>query len=66
MDHLNVGTAIFSVFGLVIPLLSLTMYALGIFFLITAVRFMKRKQEQDQVLLQKLDRLIQMNSHKEN
>lgn len=66
MDHTNAGFAIFSVFGMIIPLLSLALYGVGIYFLITAVKFMKKKQEQDQVLLQKLDRLIELNSQKEN
>ncbi|RXT09092.1 hypothetical protein [Ammoniphilus sp. CFH 90114] len=63
MGHLNTG--LFSVFALGIPLLTIVLYAFAIYFLISAIRFMKRKQELDQELLYKLDRILEINSSKE-
>ena len=48
-------------FGLLYVAASLLFFGLGIYFLLTAVNFMKEKTQNDREIIEKLDQLIRLN-----
>ena len=54
----GIGMAGFGLLGMLFMLFQVALYVLGIYFLVTAIQFMKNKQRTDEELIRKIDVLI--------
>jgi hypothetical protein len=60
---MDIGPSLgFGVFGLFVVLIYLGLFALSVYLMISAIIFFKRKTENDNLLLLKLDELIRIQS----
>lgn len=62
---MSIGPSVgFGVFGLLVVLIYIGLLGLGIYLMISTIQFFKRKTQNDEELLRKLDELIKMQSQK--
>lgn len=59
MQH-QIGTGIFQLIALAVPLLSIVVSIFLLYFLVKVLQFMKIKTQQDAQLLQKIDDVIEL------
>jgi hypothetical protein len=64
---MDIGPSIgFGIFGLLLGVIYLGLFALSIYLMISTIQFFKRKTQNDKELLQKLDSLIALHSQKKD